>query len=90
MGCPVCSCEAACPLTQAANIAASPAPCFLATLLMVQVLTDYAALPRIFHNIESAQVRWDQHSGGKHVVQTCKWAFLVFRWVACGRGACVW
>ncbi|PRW59177.1 hypothetical protein C2E21_2638 [Chlorella sorokiniana] len=43
-----------------------------------RVLTDYEALPRVFHNVETSQVRHDEASGSKQLVQTCKWAFLMF------------
>lgn len=43
-----------------------------------QVLTDYESLPRVFQNIESSSVRRCKQTGGKQLVQTCKWAFLVF------------
>lgn len=43
-----------------------------------QVLTDYDSLPRVFHNVEASMVRQCPDSGQKQLVQTCKWAFLVF------------
>ncbi|KAL4428584.1 hypothetical protein ABPG77_008896 [Micractinium sp. CCAP 211/92] len=43
-----------------------------------QVLTDYDSLPRVFHNVESSMLRQCPDSGQKQLVQTCKWAFLVF------------
>jgi hypothetical protein len=56
-----------------------PAP--LAVHPLSQVLTDYEALPRVFHNIDSSAVRHCEQTGGKQLVQTCKWAFLVFRYM---------
>ena len=44
-----------------------------------QVLTDYEALPRVFHNIDEAELRYCGETGQKQLAQTCKWAFLVFR-----------
>ncbi len=55
----------------------------LATALR-QVLTDYEALTRVFHNIESSALRTCSHTGTKQLVQTCKWAFLMFRWAPGG------
>ena len=49
---------------------------------LLQVLTDYEALPRVFHNIESSAVRTCGATGATQLVQTCKWAFLVFRCAA--------
>ncbi|PSC75636.1 hypothetical protein C2E20_1411 [Micractinium conductrix] len=43
-----------------------------------QVLTDYEALPRVFHNIDEAELRYCGETGQKQLAQTCKWAFLVF------------
>ncbi|KAL4434386.1 hypothetical protein ABPG75_000827 [Micractinium tetrahymenae] len=43
-----------------------------------QVLTDYDSLPRVFHNVESSMLRQCPESRQKQLVQTCKWAFLVF------------
>lgn len=51
-----------------------------APLPAAQVLTDYDSLPRVFHNVESSMLRQCPDSGQKQLVQTCKWAFLVFRW----------
>ncbi|EFN51735.1 expressed protein [Chlorella variabilis] len=46
--------------------------------VVYQVLTDYEALTRVFHNVQSSAVRTCAHTGAKQLVQTCKWAFLVF------------
>lgn len=49
------------------------------------MLTDYEALPRVFHNIETSRVRQAPGADALQLVQTCKWAFLVFRcglWLA--------
>lgn len=46
--------------------------------IVYQVLTDYDSLPRVFHNVESSMLRQCPDSGQKQLVQTCKWAFLVF------------
>ena len=63
---------------------ATAVPCFACW----QVLTDYEALTRVFHNVQSSAVRTCAHTGAKQLVQTCKWAFLVFRWARVGwRGA---
>jgi len=42
------------------------------------VLTDYSQLPRVFHNVDECSVRWTD-DGGKQLVQTCSWRFLIFR-----------
>ncbi|KAL4860208.1 hypothetical protein ACK3TF_000398 [Chlorella vulgaris] len=46
--------------------------------LVYQVLTDYDALPRVFHNVDSSALRRCSVTGQKQMVQTCRWAFLVF------------
>lgn len=46
--------------------------------IVYDVLTDYDELPRVFHNVEECSVRWSD-DGGKHLVQSCSWRFLVFR-----------
>lgn len=56
--------------------------------LSLQVLTDYEALPRVFHNIENSAVRRCATTGATQLVQTCRWSFLLFRCACCG-GACL-
>lgn len=43
-----------------------------------EVLTDYASLPRVFHNVQECAVQWGDH-GAKTLVQRCSWQFLIFR-----------
>lgn len=45
--------------------------------IVYQVLTDYDSLPRVFSNVETSALRHTE-CGQKQLVQTCKWAFLVF------------
>jgi hypothetical protein len=42
------------------------------------VLTDYAALPAVFHNIEDCELRVTA-DGSKQLVQRCSWRFLIFK-----------
>jgi Polyketide cyclase / dehydrase and lipid transport len=42
------------------------------------VLTDYKALPRVFHNVEECSIQWSD-DGQKQLSQRCSWRFLVFR-----------
>jgi hypothetical protein len=42
------------------------------------VLTDYLALPRVFHNVDDCSLRVTD-AGGLHLVQTVSWKFLIFR-----------
>ena len=42
------------------------------------MLTDYSALPRVFHNVEECSIQWSD-DGQKQLSQRCSWRFLVFR-----------
>ncbi|GAB4815692.1 hypothetical protein N2152v2_002738 [Parachlorella kessleri] len=44
--------------------------------LVYEVLIDYASLGRVFQNVLESEVV--EEGGRKHLVQTCKWAFLIF------------
>ncbi|KAG7667974.1 hypothetical protein Ndes2526B_g01610 [Nannochloris sp. 'desiccata'] len=46
--------------------------------IVYNVLTDYNALPRVFHNVEECSIQWSD-DGTKQLSQRCSWRFLVFR-----------